>query len=87
MHRCRQFQATSAQLVEPDELDDEIEDRPFNHAEQFCGGALVTLTKMGHQTQMMQIAERLGIWNPADLDMDAPVYEDLDEFVNAMEKS
>ena len=65
---------------------EELDDRPFKYDEQFCGGALVVLTRMGHQTQMMQIAERLGIWSPDSLDMNAPVYEDLDEFISAMDQ-
>ncbi len=64
--------------------DGEIDARPFNYAEQFCGGALAMLTKQGHFTQMMQIGERLGVWDPSTMDPDAPVYENLDEFVAAM---
>jgi hypothetical protein len=60
------------------------DDRPFNHAEQFCGGALVTLLKQGHFTQMMQIGVRLGVWDTSTMNMDAPVYDDLADFIATM---
>lgn len=46
-----------------------------------CAGAMVILEKMGHPNQEMRIAERLGWYDPARLDMDAPVPDSMDEWV------
>jgi hypothetical protein len=50
---------------------------------QHCAGALIVLEKMGKSHQMMRIAERLGFYNYKELDMQAPVYDDLEEFIDA----
>lgn len=41
-----------------------------------CAGALIYLEKRGRSNQMMRIAERLGSYDLAKLDMDAPVREE-----------
>lgn len=33
-----------------------------------CAGSLIVLQKLGHQTDLMQIMERLGWYNPADFE-------------------
>lgn len=38
-----------------------------------CAGALIYLEKRGRSTQMMRIAERLGMYDHTKLDMDAEV--------------
>lgn len=48
---------------------------------QHCAGALIVLEKMEQPSQMMRIAERLRIYNRHRLDMTAPVFEDLDQFI------
>lgn len=40
---------------------------------QFCAGALIALERMDAPNQPMRIAERLGLYDPSKLDMDAPV--------------
>ena len=35
---------------------------------------------------MMRISERLGMYNYKELDMDAPVYDDIEEMVEAHEE-
>jgi hypothetical protein len=37
-----------------------------------CAGALITLEKLGHQTQLMQVMHRLGLYEPQDL---KPAYD------------
>lgn len=49
---------------------------------QFCAGALITMEKAGGANQHMRIAERLGVYDAERLDMEAPVYGSLHEFVN-----
>jgi hypothetical protein len=56
------------------------EDMP--DTEQHCAGALIMIEKMGVPHQMMQIAERLGLYDNKDLQLGADVVDDADEFVN-----
>lgn len=59
-------------------------DRGANKEEttQHCGGALIMLEKMGQPNQMMRIAERLGFYDRSKLDMNAPVFDDTQEFID-----
>ena len=54
--------------------------------EQHCAGALIILEKMNNQTQLMRIAERLLMYDRNRLDMNAPVFDTFDEFINAQER-
>lgn len=49
---------------------------------QFCAGAVITMEKMGQPNQALRMAERLGIYDHASLDMDAPVVGSFVEFVD-----
>jgi hypothetical protein len=40
-----------------------------------CAGALILMENNGRASQMMRIAERLGLYDARKLDGDAPVYE------------
>jgi hypothetical protein len=51
--------------------------------EAHCAGALILKEKLGESSQMMRIAERLGMYDPRKLKMDAPVYESFDEMAAA----
>ncbi len=46
-----------------------------------CAGALVLVEKTKKPNAMIQIAERLGIYDPSKLDLDAPVYESQNAMV------
>jgi hypothetical protein len=46
-----------------------------------CAGALIFAEKNGNATQMMRIAERLGMYDPRKLNMDADVFDDIDEML------
>lgn len=48
-----------------------------------CAGALILLEKIQEPSQMMRIAERLGMYDASQLDMDAPVFDDWDEMIEA----
>lgn len=52
--------------------------------EQHCAGALIIMEKNGESSQMMRIAERLGVYDRKKLDMESPVYASLEEFIDAM---
>lgn len=47
---------------------------------QHCAGALIILEKLEQPNQMMRWMERIGFYDRRKLDMDAPVFEDFDEF-------
>ena len=51
--------------------------------EVHCAGALILMEKEGRSSQMMRIAERLGLYDARELDMDAPVFNSFDEMVEA----
>lgn len=46
-----------------------------NDAPQQCAGVMAILHRENRPNDAMQIAERLGLWNPATLDPAAPFYE------------
>lgn len=48
-----------------------------------CAGALILLEKLERPSQMMRIAERLGLYDPAKLDMAAPVFDSFEDMVAA----
>jgi hypothetical protein len=61
------------------------EDGEHIHSEKdiHCAGALILKEKLGESSQMMRISERLGMYDPSKLNMDAPVYESFDEMAEA----
>ena len=48
-----------------------------------CAGALILMEKMGRSSQMMRIAERLGMYDHTKLDMNAPVFNSFKEMMAA----
>lgn len=68
------------------ETDDDGETiRSNQDCEHHCAGFLILLEKEGVPNQMMRISERLGMYDPSILDMDAPVYDSVSECVEAHE--
>lgn len=49
----------------------------------FCAGALITMEREGYSNQMVRVGERLGLHDHERLDMDAPVYDSLTEWVRS----
>jgi hypothetical protein len=64
------------------EHDDESEYIPSSN-EIHCAGALILMEKAGRSSQMMRIAERLGMYDHRKLDMDAPVFDSFEEMAAA----
>lgn len=62
--------------------DDEGEHVPMRD-EAHCAGALILKEKLGESSQMMRIAERLGMYDARKLKLDAPVYDSFDEMAAA----
>ncbi len=50
---------------------------------QQCAGLMIILHRENRPNDAMQIAQRLGLWNPAKLDMSAPVYASTDDAIKA----
>lgn len=48
---------------------------------QHCAGALILLEKLERPSQMMRIAERLGMYDRRKLDMGAPVVDSFEEMM------
>lgn len=48
-----------------------------------CAGAMITMEREGKANQMMRIGERLGLYNPEDLQMGSPVFDTLTDWVAA----
>ena len=49
---------------------------------QQCAGSMILLEKNEQPNQMMRIGERLGFYDASALDMDAPVFDEYDDFVD-----
>lgn len=50
--------------------------------EQHCAGAMILLEKINRPNQMMRIAERLRMYDHTKLDMTAPVFDDVEDFID-----
>lgn len=46
----------------------------FDTTSRVCAGAMIWLRHQGRSNQVMQVMERLGVFDPQHLDMAAPVY-------------
>lgn len=69
-----------------DEWDYEPDRQTCGEDEQFCAGALIICLKGDYLPQLPRIAERLGVLKVDELDMDAPVYDSFDEWIDAPPK-
>ncbi len=54
---------------------------------EHCAGALILLEFAERPNQMMRIAERLGMYDRTKLDMESPVFDDPDDWIDAQEMS
>lgn len=66
-----------------DDLDGEASPCRDTSNEHHCAGFLILLEKEGRPNQMMRISERLGMYDPNKIDMDAPVYDSIEECIEA----
>lgn len=58
-------------------------DRAITAASKHCAGALILMENTGDVSQMVRIAERLGMYDADDLDLTAPVYTSWEEMIEA----
>lgn len=63
--------------------DDEDGQRVEGPHTKHCAGALILLEKEERPSQMMRICERIGMYDPGELNMDAPVYDSWEEMIKA----
>lgn len=54
---------------------------------KMCAGAMILARKAGFDLQAIQLAERLGLCPPVQLDMSAPIYDSVSGFVTGIELS
>lgn len=66
---------------------DYSEGTPDTSKEQECAGLMIMLEHMEQPNQMMRIAERLGVYDRTKLDMDSPVYEHVEDYLDCLEES
>lgn len=52
-----------------------------------CAGFLVTMEKEGRANQPTRIAERLGLYDRTQVDMDAPTYDSMEEWVRSYSRT
>lgn len=65
------------------EIDDETGEFPPKPDSQHCAGALIFLEHLEQPHQMMRICERLGMYDASKLNMDAPVFQSIEELEDA----
>lgn len=53
---------------------------------EHCAGLLIMLEKMEQPHQMMRICERIGLYKADELEMDSPVYDSVDEYIDTIEE-
>jgi hypothetical protein len=51
--------------------------------DQHCAGALILIEKTRSANQMVQLAERLGLWDKSKMHFDAPVFETAADMIAA----
>lgn len=61
-------------------------DRVETGKEIHCAGALILLEKLEQPSQMMRIAERLGMYDARKLDMEAPVFDSFEDMIAAQRR-
>lgn len=52
---------------------------------QHCAGALIVLMKIEMPNQLMRIAGRLRVFDAEKLAMDAPVFDTIEDFIDAQQ--
>ncbi len=55
--------------------------------EEHCAGAVKVMLSQGISNQMMRIGHRLGFFKPEDYEGGAECFDDLDEWVSAMDET
>lgn len=72
-HASGEFACHKTCDLNENEDDGSVYEAKQNGKSLHCAGALIFLEKQNKPHQMMRIAERLGMYNHTELDMDSPV--------------
>lgn len=67
-------------------FDDDADDTVVTENSQHCAGALILKEKLGESSQLMRIAERLGMHDHRKLDMTSPVFDCFEDMIDAQEE-
>ena len=67
--------------------DEDGERRIVPGRSKVCAGMMICLERVNRPSQMMRISERLRLYDRRKLDMDAPVYESPEAFIEAYEQA
>jgi hypothetical protein len=67
------------------DYDDEGEEIVNQEEAQHCAGAMILLEKLESPNQWMRWMERIGFYDHEKLAMDAPVFDTVEDMVNAQE--
>lgn len=93
--RCEEILMSNAEFACHKTLDydgDETDEEGFSEAAelpttQHCAGVLIILEREERPHQMMRIMERLGGYDRSKLNMDAPVYDSIEEAISVHEEA
>lgn len=55
--------------------------------EQHCAGALIIMEREGRLSDMAQIAARLGLYDPDQMDLASPAFDTFDDFIAHHERT
>jgi len=58
------------------------EDAKVKAKSEHCAGLLIMLEHMNQPHQMMRISERVGVYDRSKLEMDSPVYNHADDYLD-----
>lgn len=76
-----EFTCHKTTVTDPDDDSENIDGPKARH----CAGALILMEKASQPSQMMRIAERIGMYDADALDMDAPVFDSWREMIDAQQ--
>jgi hypothetical protein len=54
-----------------------------NPGERHCAGAAIMLEKIDRPNQLMRIGERIGMYDRTAIDMQAPVFDTFDDWIDS----
>jgi hypothetical protein len=69
--------------VDYDDQDEDADEYVTQGTEQQCAGATILQENDGGLGQLLRIAERIGIYDRSRMDLDAPVYTSIDDWVGS----
>ncbi len=81
------FTCHATTIPDPDPDPEDAGNRVDGLKARHCAGLMIVREKLARPSQMMRIAERLGMYDPSKLDMKADVYDTFAEMRRAAQAS